>query len=258
MQEMLLKLKEEWGAVEPLKYPALDSPAAKPEIFYFGKRIFRARIYISFEKLMKLRKLLNKKYYAEMGGPTTVSSMIIWGLAQREYFRDRKFLFPVDTALMMEYPQERNISLIFIRPSGYFNSKEPLQGFFKYQREFNQRLLATRSGKSESYELLELYSMIHPLFYYFARYYMPRATGEFLGTAGLTILKDAEMFVSPLTDLQFNGFVALGNLMMPTVDGKTAGAVSICGSRLQVGEYIKAFYDMAEKYPSYLGLDGEI
>lgn len=255
MQEMLLKLKEEWGAVKPLRYPALSSPAAKPEIFYFGKRIFRARVYIDFEKLMKLRKLLNKKYYAEMGGPATVSSMVIWGLAQREYFKDRKFLFPVDTALMMDYPQERNISLIFIRPSGFFNEANPLLGFLKYQREFNQRLLATRSGKSESYELLELYSMIHPLFYYFARYYMPKATGEFLGTAGLTILRDAEMFVSPLTDLQFNGFVALGNLMMPTEDGKTAGAVSICGSRLQVGEYIKAFYELAEKYPSYLGMN---
>jgi hypothetical protein len=190
-----------------------------------------------------------------MGGSATVSSLIIWGLAQAEYFRERKFLFPVDTALMMEYPQERNISLIFIRPSEFFNESDPLLGFLKYQREFNQRLLSTRSGKSESYELLELYSMIHPVFYYFARYYMPKATGEFLGTAGLTILKDAEMFVSPLTDLQFNGFAAIGNLMMPTEDGKTAGSVSICGSRQQLREYIKAFYDLAENYPAYLGME---
>jgi hypothetical protein len=113
-------------------------------------------------------------------------------------------------------------------------------------------MFATRLGKSESYELLELYAMIHPMFYYFTRYFMTKAIGEILGTAGVTILKEAEMFVSPLTDLSLNGFISLGNLMMPTEDGKTAGAVSICGSRSQVREYIKAIYNMAEHYPEFL------
>jgi hypothetical protein len=245
-----------WGSVGPVKYPALSSEAAKPEVFYFGHKIFRARIYVSFERFIKLRKHLNDKYYAQMGGPATVSSMMIWGLAQQKFFRDRKFLFPVDTALITEQPpQDKNISLIFIRPSKFFNTQDPLEGFLKYQREFNQRLFATRLGKSESYEMLELYAMTHPLFYYIARYLMTKAMGEVVGTAGLTILKDAEMFVSPLTDLQFNGFVAMGNMMMPTEDGKTSGAVSICGSRKQVREYIKAIYHLADYYPDYLKIE---
>ena len=254
MQEMLLELKKEWGEAGPVKYPALDSNAAKPEVFYFGNKLFRARVYVNFEKFIKLRKYLNTKHYVRMGGPATVSSMIIWGLAQQKYFRERKFLFPVDSSLIKDYPQERNISLIFIRPHRFFNEKNPLKGFLRYQREFNQRMFATRLGKSESYELLELYAMIHPLFYSIAKNWMPKAMGELVGTAGITILKDAEMFVSPLTDLQMNGFIALGNLMMPTEDGKKSGAVSICGSREQVGEYIKAIYHLTENYPDYLNI----
>jgi pimeloyl-ACP methyl ester carboxylesterase len=256
MQEMLQQLKDEWGSAGQIKYPALNSNAAKPEIFYFGHRIFRARIYADFKKIVKLRKHLNERYYAEMGGPASISSMVIWGLAQNEYFRDRKFLFPVDTALMEDIPvDQRNISLMVIRPGKYRSEKNSLHGFLKYQREFNQRMFATRLGKSESYELLELYAMIHPVFYYIARYFMPDAMGEILGTAGVTILKDSEMFVSPLTDLQINGFIALGNLMMPTEDGKNAGAVSICGSRALVREYIKAIHNMTENYPEFLHIE---
>ncbi len=256
MQEMLEQLKNEWGSAGQLKYPALNSDAAKPEIFYFGHRIFRARIFADFTRVIKLRKHLNERYYAEMGGPASISSMIIWGLAQQEYFRDRKFLFPVDTALMEDIPvDQRNISLMVIRPNKYRSERNLLHGFLHYQREFNQRMFATRLGKSESYELLELYAMIHPVFYYIAKYLMPNAMNEILGTAGVTILKDAEMFVSPLTDLQINGFIALGNLMMPTEDGKHAGAVSICGSRALVREYIKAIYNLTENYPEFLHIE---
>ena len=256
MQEMLQQLKDEWGSAGQIKYPALNSNAAKPEIFYFGHRIFRARIYADFKKVVKLRKHLNERYYAEMGGPASISSMIIWGLAQHEYFRDRKFLFPVDTALMEDIPaDQRNISLMVIRPNKYRSEKNSLHGFLQYQREFNQRMFATRLGKSESYELLELYAMIHPMFYYIARYFMPGAMSEIFGTAGVTILKDSEMFVSPLTDLQINGFIALGNLMVPTEDGKNAGAVSICGSRALVREYIKAIYNLTEHYPEFLHIE---
>jgi hypothetical protein len=255
MQEMLEQLKQEWGEVGPLKYPALDSKAAKPEIFYFGNRVFRARSYVSFDNFLKVRKHVNEKYYAEMGGPATISSMIIWGLAQQEYFKNRKFVFPIDTSLIVDYPQDRSLSLIIIRPSKFFNKQDPLKGFIEYQREFNQRLFATRIGKSETYELLELYSMIHPVFYYIGRYLMPKAFSEILGTAGVTVLRNAEMFVSPLTDLSFNGFLALGNMRMPTEDGKTAGAISSCGSREQVREYLTAIHNMSQEYHDYLKVE---
>ncbi len=255
MQEMLKNLKDEWGEVAPIKYPALGSAAANPEIFYFGNKLLRARVYINFDKLLSVRKYLNARYYVEMGGFASVASMVVWGLAQAEYFKERKFLVPLDTDITSDYPQDRNISLIFIRPSRYFVDDNPLKGFLDYQREYNKRLFATKHGRSESYEVLELYAMIHPLICWGARYLIPKAMGEILGTAGLTILKDAEMFISPLTDLQFNGFAAVGNLRMPTEDGKTAGAISICSTKGEVREYIKAVYNLAEKYDEFLKIE---
>jgi hypothetical protein len=257
MQEMLRSLKTEWGEVGTLRYPALHSPAAHPEVFYFGNKIFRARIYVDFGIFIKLRRYLNAHYQSEMGGQASVASLVIWGLAQYEYFKERKFLFPVDSSTLNECPQERNISLIFIRPGSFIDAKNPLRSFLRYQREFNRRMFSTRIGKSESSELLELYAMVHPLFYHIMRVLFKKSLNEILGTAGVTILKDAEMFVSPLTDIQLNGFIALGNLMMPTEDGKFSGAVSICGSKEQVKHYIRAIYNMVDNFPEFINVDRE-
>lgn len=181
-----------------------------------------------------------------MGGPATVASMLIWGLAQHNDLRNRKFLFPVDTSLLVDYPQDRSISLVIIRPGKFFDDAKPGKGFIEYQREFNRHLFATRLGKSETYELLELYALIHPLFYYFAGRLMPQAMGELIGTAGVTVLRDAEMFISPMTDVHFNGFIAIGNMRMPTEDGKTACAVSFCGNKERVLQYAEAMQNLCE------------
>jgi pimeloyl-ACP methyl ester carboxylesterase len=255
MQEMLQDLKKEWGSAGPVKYPALTSSAAKPESLYHGHNLFRARVYVSFGRFLKFRKFLNEKYYVEMGGPATVSSMIIWGFAQQEYFRELKFISPVDSSLIMDPSGGRNISFIIIRPKKFFNAAVPLDGFLKYQKEFNQRLFATSIGKSETHELLELYALTHPLFYQLTNKVMSKTMGELVGTAGLTILKNAEMFISPISDLHVNGFVSIGNMAMPTEDGKAAGAVSICGSREQIHEYIKAINRIAENYHEFLLLN---
>jgi pimeloyl-ACP methyl ester carboxylesterase len=254
MQEMLEKLKAEWGEVGSILYPALGSKDAKPEIFYLGDRIFRARMYVDFDKVINVRRKVNEKYYAEMGGPASIASIIIWGMAHSKFFADKKYLFPVDTASIVDFEADRNISLLTIRPQRFFDERNPMEGFLKFQREFNHRLLATRMGKSESHEMLELYSIAHPLFYYIAKYFMPKALGEILGSVGVTIIKNAEMFVSPLTEIQLNGFMAIGNLKMQTEDGKTLGAVSICGSRAHIKEYIKAVDFLTANCDKLLGI----
>jgi len=253
MQDMLTKLKQEWGAVGLIKYPCLSSAAARPEIFYFGNKIFRARIFVSFEKIIKLRKYLNEHYFAAMGGSVTFMSLIIWGLSHDDYFKNQKFLIPA-VSMNPDFPDENNISLMFIRPCRYFDANNPLKGFLKYQHEFNMRAFSTKMGQSESDEILKLLAMLHPWFFKLCNTLMPKIMGEVSGGAGITMLRDSEMFISPLTSLQLCGFIALGNMRMPTEDGKTAGAISICGSRKQVRKYIQALYDLTDNYYNYLGI----
>jgi pimeloyl-ACP methyl ester carboxylesterase len=254
MQELLKQLKNDWGSCGPIHYPALGSSDARPEMFYYGNNLFRARVYLGFESILAIRKRMNELYFSRMGGQATMAGMLIWGLAQHPAFADSKVVFPVDLLEDSGRISERELSLVFIRPGQYRDARNPIAGFIRFQKEFNWRVWRTRAGRSESYELLELYSMIHPLFYYIARYVFPKATGEILGTVGLTVIRDAEMFISPLSDLQQNGFMSIGNLAVPTVDGGTAGVVSICGDRKQLRHYIEAITMMAENYHEFLGI----
>lgn len=258
MQEILEKLKNEWGSAGQILYPAIHSPAARPEIMYCGERIFRARIFADFQPLLQLRYYLNKQYSAQMGGQATIAGMIIWGMAQHEYFRENKFLVPVDLSSANQEGREREISLAFIRPANYFYPDRPLESFILFQKELNSRVSNTRVGRGESYELLELYSLMHPVFYYIARYLMPKSVGEIVGTMGLSIIRSAELFVSPLSDLQSDGFMTIGKLNMPTEDGKTAGAVSICSAKEKIPYYIQAINDLTQHYHQFLALPENI
>ena len=255
MQELLRKLKDDWGSHGKLLYPAHGSREARPEMFYYGNLLFRARIYVNFEPMLAIRKHMNELYANQMGGPATIAGMLIWGLAQHPAFSKSKVVFPVELATKAQ--KERELSLVFIRPGEYIDIDNPVQGFINFQKDFNWRTWRTRMGRSESYELLELYSMIHPLFYYIARYVFPKTTGEILGTVGVTVIRDAEMFISPLSDLQQNGFMSIGNLAMPTVDGGTSGIVSICGDRKQIKLYIEAINLLADNYHSFIELSEE-
>lgn len=108
MQELLADLKQSWGCAGVLAYPALSSPAARPEILYAGNRLFRNRFFIDFEPMLALRRELNAKYVTLMEGPATVAGMLIWGLAQHRFFRNCKMLFPVDSEPKSGNPAERN------------------------------------------------------------------------------------------------------------------------------------------------------
>lgn len=254
MQEILEKLKNEWGSAGPMVYPRIHSADARPEIMYCGERIFRARIFADFEPMLKIRHYINRNYASQMAGNATVAGMIMWGMAQHEYFRENKFLIPVDLHPEAQHGREREISLAFIRPANFFYADRPLESFILFQKELNSRINNTRMGRGESFELLELYSLMHPAFYYIARYLMPKSVGEIAGTMGLSIIRNAELFVSPLSDLQSDGFMTIGNLTMPTEDGKTAGAVSICAAREKIPYYIQAVNNLTDNYLQFLGI----
>ncbi|MCF6177357.1 MAG: alpha/beta hydrolase [Victivallaceae bacterium] len=259
MQEMLEKLKNDWGEAGLFHYPPLSSKAAKPELFYFGNKIFRARVFCDFSAVLAIRKKLNEKYYSEMGGSVSFPCLMLWALTRQKCFRQHKFSMPVDTATFEQsgLAEERNITLMFTRPGKYNNPDEPFDSFLKFARAFNQNLFLTRMGKSESHEFLELCAITHPLFYSFTKYFMPHALKEIVGTVGITVIRNAEMFVSPMTDLQVDGFLAFGNCRIPTMDGKFAGAVSICGSKEQLRQYIPALQEATANIATYIQIPND-
>ncbi len=257
MQEIMQELKKEFGEKGGIKYPSLSTLVSKPETFYFGNKLFRARIFVNFEKFMRFRKYLNTAYYNQLNGTATVASLVIWGISQQKFFNNLKYLFPVDTRTYADFPKDRNLSILAIRPKKFFNSQKPFEGFLKYQHEFNRKLFLARIEKNETHEFFELISMLHPSMSYIFNKIFPRAIGEAIGTSGITILKDAEMFVTPSTDIQRHGFIAIGKMNNLTEDGRLMGTVNICGNREQIHEYIIAVNNIAANLPKMLNIPFE-
>jgi hypothetical protein len=48
-----------------------------------------------------------------------------------------------------------------------------------------------------------------------------------------------------MTDVHFNGFIAIGNMKMPTEDGGNACAISFCGSKERIMQYVDVMQNIA-------------
>jgi hypothetical protein len=245
MQEFLLRLKRVWGVRRELIYPPLNADLKlKPQrcsTLDNHKALYQTILFLDFRSLLKTRKKINEFYSDLMGGPATIVSLIMWALTRHPSLRGRKFIFPVELAECKETGQERAPSAIFIRPSKYeHKKKDALRAFLDFEYDFNLKMNATRARRSASYEMIELYALTFPLIYMFTRKMMPRALANYVGTVGITMIKDADLFITPLSDLQSDGFFAIGNLMIPTLDGQKAGCVSIRATKEKIERYMEA------------------
>jgi pimeloyl-ACP methyl ester carboxylesterase len=253
MQEVLQSLKESWGLKGQLIFPALHKahqPRSTICSTETGKQAtYHISEFIDFRDFLALRTELNKQFAAQLLEGITAVSMLLWGLAHHEVFADRKFLFTVD---LTDVDGERRPGVVFMRPGMFFDQKDPFAGFLKYQREFNRRLHATRARISESYELLELYALTSPVIYDLTRRLMPRGLNEFIGTVGVTMIKGADLFITPHSEIHTDGFLAFGNFTVPTEDGESAGAVSIRGPQDKIEHYLDAIRCVVKNFNDYL------
>lgn len=245
MQEIMNELKKQWGTVGELTYPPQHHTISVPDIVYCGDKIFRARAFVDFSSLMNLRKKLNEKWSKAMSGNATLAGIVLWGISAHPFLRNKKFLVPVDMGVRNG---ERELGLLVIRPGKFRkNSSNELNGFLKFHKEFTKKMNAIRDGNGESDEFLQLCTMLHPFFYHVAKILAPDSLSEILGTVGFSMIRDAEMFVSPFTDFQVNGFLTLGDVSVPTLNGQKAGCICICGDKKRVRLHLEALrFFMAE------------
>jgi hypothetical protein len=70
----------------------------------------------------------------------------------------------------------------------------------------------------------------------------PKRVADTFGSVGLSVLKDAKVFVAPFADVGFpGGFIAVGGVGQPTASGRTVGAVHVKGTREQAAAYPEVF-----------------
>ena len=243
MQEFLTRLKKDWGEAAPVKYPPCSKSIFNgAQIRYADEHKFRALCFTDFKPLLTVRKYLNSHYQEAMGGEASVAGLIMWGLTRHKSYVKQKILLPVDAG---EKDGDRNLGFVIIRPrTNAGQGKDIIEDYCKFQKELHRRMELARNGSGAVTEFLALCTMMQPIGYRLARYIWPQGLDEALGTVGLSILRDAEIFISPLTEFQSGGFIAVGNLALPTVDGGTAAAVSVAGTRRQVADCLNAVADL--------------
>jgi len=76
---------------------------------------------------------------------------------------------------------------------------------------------------------------------------MRRPMQEFFGTVGLTIIKRADFFIAPCSDIHTEGFIALSNFSIPSEDGRKISAVSIKGPKEKIVKYIEVINDIVNR-----------
>ncbi|OGW68952.1 MAG: hypothetical protein A2036_04045 [Omnitrophica bacterium GWA2_50_21] len=255
MQEVLRRLKEEWGTRGEINFPSLGAPLRnRPELCSTesGDRgTYHKTAFIDFRPFGAARKELARKYEGRIAGGLPVISLLLWGLAHHPNFKGKKFFFPVDVAGDPETEEERGVGAVFIRPGRYFNAKNPEQGFIAFQNEFNRRLALAQARCGESHEMLELYALTTPLIYGLTRKLAPKALGEFIGTVGVTMIKDSDLFITPMSETHADGFLAFGNFLIPTEGGGAAGAVSVRGKQDEIEGHLDAVRAVVSDYLAY-------
>lgn len=245
MQEMLIRLKGQWGQWGTVVYPQRPRKLI-PEICSTPNGpydTYHINDFIDFRPLRILRKRLNQYYDEKVNNNITIVALLVWKMAHYKAFEDIKFVVTVDTESKIK--GERSLGLIFIRPSIYFNKRKLDGGFLLFQREFDRQLQGARNHKGESYQLMENFTLTPPVMYTATMKVIPSGLREFSGTLGVTILKEADYFLGPFSDVQCDGFIAISNFLQDAQDGRKVGNVSIKGPKNKLNNYMDAIREAA-------------
>lgn len=245
MQDVLNALRYEWGISGNFIIPAqLLNRHTIPHVCSTdtGKSaVYSTMLFASFEKFFVFRKELADTICSRVTSIPVVG-LLIWLLGHHPAFHERKFLFTIDLS-ESEFAARRP-GFVFVRPSMYAMPSNALEGFIQYITIFNERLHATRNRQSESYELLELYALFSPIMYTVLHRVLPASLADLIGSVGVTMMKDSDLFIAPSSDIHTGGFLAFSNFSIPTDRGGTAGIVSIKASKEIVEKYAQAIYDV--------------
>jgi len=247
MQEMLTRLEKAWGvsggASGEMTYPTaaeFEPLAVAKECSTEGhaapRRIELVTAFLDFSPLLAWRKELLARVGPRVAGEIPVTALLLWLIAGEAELTGTRF------GPVAEIPAGetcgREPCFLSIRPadfgvagwSGATEGATALDGLVAYVQAFNEQLQATRQRRSEIYKGLNTLALLPPGLQRKVLKRHPDRTRATFGTVGLSIIKDAKIFIAPMSDIGFDdGFIAVGSVNLPTAAGGRVGCVSIKG-----------------------------
>lgn len=229
-QELFTRLERAWGT-EPVVFPTAGTLYSARVGHHPGEReVYESLSFHDFAPLLRLRKKVN----AELGLDVPVGAFFLWVLAHEPEFAGVRFASTVDVPASPG--RERAVDLVPRRPADFDDD------LAAYARSYLDGVAASRARHSPVQRAGDDMAHIPPRLLGALLRASPDQLAATFGQVGLSVIRDAKVFVAPLSDVGYpGGFLAIGGVGLPTATG-TVGAVSVKGTREQ-----------AEGYPSAVG-----
>jgi hypothetical protein len=232
LQELLAGLERSWGTTERVVFPPAD--LNQP---FMGARtcsvpgerdVHEMLTFVDFSPVLALREALNARYASAVGRPITFGALIAWLLNLEPEFAGVRIASTVDVAASGGY--ERDVDVVPLRPADFASGKDPWDGFVAFATEFNRLIALSRARTSPLRRGMQTAGLLPAWVHAHSVRSNPAALDETFGSLCVTIIRDAKVFIAPMTDLGLgHGFFAIGNTNLPAADGRRVTAVSIKG-----------------------------
>lgn len=244
VQEMLGRLQGAWGVRENIIFPtpeafAPHAVATRCSPANVRREIWCVQDFIDFEPLLTLRHELNERPDVQAGGGITLATLLVWCLAHQPEFAGRKFASTVDVPPAGEQP--RGVNFLSIRPADFFGALNHGAAMVGYAHEASRLLNETRLRCSPTSRAMDTLAMLPSALHLWALRANPDRTADTFGTVGVTVLREAAVFVAPISDFGFDdGFIAIGSMLLPAEGGRRVGAITCKGAHQRIAAYPQA------------------
>ncbi len=193
--------------------PAVSPPVASPGDAIQvasrpadGRVVHLATATVDLTPLIAWRRTLNQIHTATLGGDAPLAALVLWRLAGDSEWAGRRFANAVDVPAGARSP--RAVDLISVRPDDFSRTEA---GLMKFLREFRRLAALARVRQSPTFVTMARVARLPD---WLGQFLLGRAPGlgrQTFGTVGLSVLRDAAVFIAPMADLGFDdGFIALG------------------------------------------------
>ena len=240
LQDLLGRLERSWGTGETVAFP---SPApgrafieAHPCHAPGERAVDQLVTFVDLSPLFALREDLNARYANAIGGQVTFGTLIAWLLSQEPEFAGVRIASTVDVAASSGY--ERDVDVVSLRAADFATGEGPWSGLVDYAREFNRQIAAARTRTSPVRIGMQTAGLIPAWAHAAVVRANPASLDDAFGTLCVTIVRQARVFIAPMTDLGLtHGFFAIGCARLPSSNGRPVTSVSVKGDAGRIANY---------------------
>jgi hypothetical protein len=231
LQELLSGLEREWGSDSPdFPAPDIDQPFMLPRVCSVeGERVVDETLsFVDFSPVIELRRAVNARFADRLRAPATFGAILAWVLEAEPEFADVRIASTVDVAASNGY--DRDVDVVPLRPADFAAGPDRWNGLIEFANEFNRLIALSRERRSPLREGMSTAGLLPPAVHAHVVRANPAALDDTFGSLCITIIREAKVFVAPMTDLGLgHGFFAIGSTTLRSAAGMPVTAVSIKG-----------------------------